>query len=195
VRITGRSLALVLSLLLAGPLPVHAQAPAATDDDQPVAEPPSMGAPEETGQDPTDQSPKEMIGSRWPAKPEDAPPPFAAVKKTDRLGEAMREAQAAQEAAAKAAAEQAAADARAEERAAERTSNRRTAGRHVKGKRLAARGRASARAATAKTTSAGRKAAAKATAKSTSRQKAVAKTTKGGAAKKQAGKTARRHRA
>jgi colicin import membrane protein len=195
VRTTGRSLALVLSLLLAGPL--HAQAPAATDDEQPVAEPPSMGAPEEPGKDAADQSPKEMIGSRWPAKPEDAPPPFAVVKKTDRLGEAMREAQAAQEAAAKAAAEQAAADARAEERAAEQTSNRQTAGRHVKGKRLAARGRASARAraATAKTTSAGRKAAAKATAKSTSRQKAVAKTTKGGAAKKQAGKAARRHRA
>ena len=195
MRRTGRCLALVLALLLAGPLPVRSQAPAATDDDEPAIETPADAA-GQAARDSTDQSPKEMIGSRWPAKPEDAPPPFAAVK-TDRLGEAMREAQAAQEAAAKAAAEQAAADARAEERAAERTSNRRTAGRHVKGKRLAARGRASARAraATAKTTAAGRKAAAKATAKSTSRQKAVAKTTKGGAAKKQAGKTARRHRA
>jgi hypothetical protein len=188
-------LALVLSLLLAGPLPVRAQEPAATDDDKPALEVPADTA-DQPARDATDQSPKEMIGSRWPAKPEDAPPPFAAVK-TDRLGEAMREAQAAQEAAAKAAAEQAAADARAEERAAERASGRRTAGRHVKGKRLAARGRASARAraATAKTTSAGRKAAAKATAKSAGRQKAAAKTTKGGAAKKQAGKTARRHRA
>ena len=197
MRRTGRCLALVVSLLLAGPLTVHAQTPEVTDDEHPAVEAPPMDTPDETSRDPLDQSPKEMIGSRWPAKPEDAPPPFAAVKKTDRLGEAMREAQAAQEAAAKAAAEQAAADARAEERAAERTSNRRTAGRHVKGKRLAARGRASARAraATAKTTAAGRKAAAKATAKSTSRQKAVAKTTKGGAAKKQAGKTARRHRA
>jgi hypothetical protein len=196
VRTKGRCLALVLALLLAGLLPVRSQEPATPDDDKPAIETPAEAA-GQAARDPTDQSPKEMIGSRWPAKPEDAPPPFAAVKKTDRLGEAMREAQAAQEAAAKAAAEQAAADARAEERVAERTSNSRTAGRHVKGKRLAARGRASARAraATAKTTTAGRQAAAKATAKSNSRQKAVAKTAKGGAPKKQAGKTARRHRA
>ena len=195
MRTNGRCLALVLALLLAGPLPVRSQAPAATDDDEPAIETPADAA-GQAARDSTDQSPKEMIGSRWPAKPEDAPPPFAAVK-TDRLGEAMREAQAAQEAAAKAAAEQAAADARAARRLpltcrpAVRLLEVRSAA------RSSARGRASARAraATAKTTTAGRKAAAKATAKSTSRQKAVAKTTKGGAAKKQAGKTARRHRA
>jgi hypothetical protein len=110
-------LALVLALSLAGPLPVRAQDPPALDDEKPMVEPPPADAPGEAAREPGDQSPKEMIGSRWPAKPEDSPPPFAAVKKTDRLSEAMREAQAAQEAAAKAAAEQAAADARAEERA------------------------------------------------------------------------------
>jgi hypothetical protein len=194
VRTTGRCLALVLALSLAGPLPVRAQDPPALDDEKPVVEPPPADAPGEAARDPSDQSPKDMIGSRWPAKPEDAPPPFAAVK-SDRLGEAMREAQAAQEAAAKAAAEQAAADARAEERAAGRASKG-LAGRHGKGKRLAARGRASARARAAgeKAASAGRKVAGKATAKSASRQKAVAKTAKG-SGKKQAGKTARRHRA
>jgi trimeric autotransporter adhesin len=193
VRTTGRCLALMLALSLAGPLPVRAQDPPALDDATPVVEPPPADAPGEAARDPADQSPKDMIGSRWPAKPEDAPPPFAAVK-TDRLGEAMREAQAAQEAAAKAAAEQAAADARAEARASERTSKRIV--RHGKGKRLAARGRASARARAAgqKAASAGHKVAAKATAKSAGRQKAAAKTAKGGA-KKQAGKTARRHRA
>jgi hypothetical protein len=189
VRTTGRCMALVLALLLAGPLPVRAQDPPGVDNEKPVVEPPSAEAPEQPASDASDQSPKEMIGSRWPAKPEDAPAPFAAVR-TDRLGEAMREAQAAQEAAAKAAAEQAAADARAEERAAERSSNKRTAGRHGKGKRLAAGGRASAR---ARAASAGRKVAAKATAKSAG--KAAAKTAKSVGGKKQAVKPTRRHRA
>ena len=195
MRTTGRCLALVLALSLAGPLPVLAQDPPALDDEKPMVEPPPADAPGEAAREPGGQSPKEMIGSRWPAKPEDSPPPFAAVKKTDRLSEAMREAQAAQEAAAKAAAEQAAADARAEERASEGTSKR--LARHGKGKRLAARGRASAhaRADSQKAASAGRKVAAKATAKSAGRQKAAVKAAKGGAAKKQAGKTARRHRA
>ena len=62
MRTNGRCLALVLALLLAGPLPVRSQAPAATDDEQPVAEPPSMGAPEEPGKDAADQSASDQIG-------------------------------------------------------------------------------------------------------------------------------------
>ena len=90
---------------------------------------------------PEDQSPKDMIGSRWPVVSDDEPPTFVA-KRTDRLSEAMREVQAEQEAAAK----QAEADARAAEQASQRAS--RFARYHGKGKRLAARGRAMRTAAT-----------------------------------------------
>jgi hypothetical protein len=85
---------------------------------------------------PEDQSPKDMIGSRWPVVSDDEPPTFVA-KQSDRLSEAMREVQAEQEAAAK----QAEADARAAEQASQRATSR-LARYHGKGKRLAARGRA-----------------------------------------------------
>ena len=92
---------------------------------------------------PEDQSPKDMIGSRWPVVSDDEPSTFVA-KSTDRLSEAMREVQAEQEAAAK----QAEADARAAEQASQRVS--RFARYHGKGKRLAARRRATALHAAAK---------------------------------------------
>jgi hypothetical protein len=85
---------------------------------------------------PADQSPRDMIGSRWPIVSDDEPPTFVA-KRTDRLSEAMREVQAEQEAAAK----QAEADARAAEQARQQAASR-FARYHGKGKRLAARGRA-----------------------------------------------------
>ena len=91
---------------------------------------------------PEDQSPRDMIGSRWPVVSDDEPPTFVA-KQSDRLSEAMREVQAEQEAAAK----QAEADARAAEQASQRAASR-FARYHGKGKRLAARGRAVRTAAT-----------------------------------------------
>jgi hypothetical protein len=128
----------LLSLLLAGTVSVRAQQlavpsdlPQATSDDDTAT----------LTDNPEDQSPRDMIGSRWPVVSDDEPPTFVA-KRTDRLSEAMREVQAEQEAAAK----QAEADARAAEQASQRAS--RFARYHGKGKRLAARGRAMRSAAT-----------------------------------------------
>jgi colicin import membrane protein len=167
VRTSGRCLAAVLALLLLGP--VHAQESAVPDEEpQPGLEQTPPGQP---AKEPIDQSPKEMIGSRWPVRTDDSPVPFM-VRKTDRLGEALREAQAAQEAATKAAAEQAAADERAAERAAQRSSKRFT-GRHGKSKRLAARGRA--RAAAKQAAAKGRGAISRQTARSFARAKTAGK--------------------
>jgi hypothetical protein len=164
---------MVVVLLIAGPGVGFAQDAAVPGE----AVSPSLPPPtpdEALSRDASEQSPRDMIGSRWPQKSDDAPSTFA-VKKTDRLGEAMREAQAAQEAAAKTAAEQAAVDARAEERAEQR--GRRFAGRHGSGKHFAGRARGRARAAAAQ--GAGGRAVARASVrtkyagKATSRRQAV----------------------
>jgi hypothetical protein len=123
---------LLLALVVAGPIPARAQQ-IALPSDLPQAMPNDETA--TPTNNPEDQSPKDMIGSRWPLVSDDDPPVFVA-RTTDRLSEAMREVQAEQEAAAK----QAEADARAAEQASERAS--RFARYHGKGKRLAARGRA-----------------------------------------------------
>jgi len=189
VRASGQCLAVVMALLMAGAEPMFAQEPAMRDEETtPAPEAVPTESTEQPVRDPADQSPKEMIGSRWPVKSEDAPIPFVA-KKTDRLGEAMREAQAAQEAAAKAAAEQAAADARAAERAAERPRGKRFASRRGRGgKHFAGRSRgARARAASAQST--GRQ-------KSAARAGKTRQTAKGvKSGKRQAAKPARRHKA
>jgi hypothetical protein len=137
LRSGRRSLALLLVLLLTGPMPVRAQL-AAVPGDLPQADDDSAAP----ANDSEDQSPRDMIGSRWPAASDDEPPTFVA-KRTERLSEAMREVQAEQEAAAK----QAEADARAAEQASQRAALR-FARYHGKGKRLAARGRAMRTAAT-----------------------------------------------
>jgi hypothetical protein len=129
---------LLLSLLLAGTVSVRAQQ-LAVPSDLPQATPEDDTA--TLTDNPEDQSPKDMIGSRWPVVSDDEPPTFVA-KRADRLSEAMREVQAEQEAVAK----QAEADARAAEQASQRAS--RFARYHGKAKRLAARGRAMRTAAT-----------------------------------------------
>jgi hypothetical protein len=91
---------------------------------------------------PEDQSPKDMIGSRWPVVSDDEQPTFV-VRQSDRLSEALHEVEADREAAAK----QAEADARAAEQANQRATSR-FARYHGKGKRLAARRRAMHTAAT-----------------------------------------------
>jgi hypothetical protein len=143
LSLSGRCVVIVLALLIAGPATGFAQDPSVPGDG-PGLEPPALD--EQLARDPSEQSPRDLIGSRWPEKNDDAPAAFA-VKKTDRLGEAMREAQAAQESAAKAAAQQAAADARAAERAEKR--GRRFAGRHGSGKHFAGRARGRSRVASA----------------------------------------------
>ena len=148
MRSGRRSLVLLLSLLLAGTVSVRAQQ-LAVPSDLPQATPDDDTA--TLTDNPEDQSPKDMIGSRWPVVSDDEPPTFVA-KRADRLSEAMREVQAEQEAAAK----QAEADARAAEQASQRAASR-FARYHGKAKRLAARGRAMHTAAT----QAGKKYAAK----------------------------------
>jgi hypothetical protein len=135
--IPSRCVVVTLALLMAGLPALHAQ-----------EEPQGLAPPSDNSELPTpdaaDPSPKGLIGSRWPAKSDDdAPDAFAAVRKTDRLGEAMREAQAAQEAAARAATAQAAAEARNAEALAARESRR--LGRYGKGKRFAGRTRTGGR--------------------------------------------------
>jgi hypothetical protein len=139
LRSGRRFLVLLLALLLAGPVSVRAQM-ATVPGDLPQAAPDDDAA--TPAGNPEDQSPRDMIGSRWPVVSDDEPPTFVA-KRTDRLSEAMREVQAEQEAAAK----QAEADARAAEQAGQRAASR-FARYHGKGKRLAARGRAMRTAAT-----------------------------------------------
>ncbi len=193
MRTGGQCLAVVMALLLAGPAPVLAQEPAVQDEGTtPAPEAVPTDPTEQAAKDAADQSPKGMIGSRWPVKTDDAPVPFVA-KKTDRLGEAMREVQAAQEAAAKAAAEEAAADARAAERAAAAPSGKRFAGRRGRGgKHFAGRSRGGTRArhAASSQRAAGKQ---KSAAKAVGKTRQSAKGVKPG--KKQAAKPARRHKA
>lgn len=132
MRSGRRSLVLLLALLLAGPLQARAQQLAIPSDELQAAPADESAA---TVSSTEDQSPKDMIGSRWPVASDDEPPTFVA-KRTDRLSEAMREVQAEQDAAAK----QAEADAPAAEQASQQAS--RLARYHGKGKWLAARGRA-----------------------------------------------------
>jgi len=138
LRIGRRSLVLLLSLLLAGTVSVRAQQ-LAVPRDLPQATPDNDTATLPDNSE--DQSPRDMIGSRWPVVSDDEPPTFVA-KQSDRLSE-MREVQAEQEAAAK----QAEADARAAEQASQRATSR-FARYHGKGNRLAARRRAMRSAAT-----------------------------------------------
>jgi hypothetical protein len=141
LRSGRRSFSLLLILLLAGLVPVRAQL-AAVPGDMPQAVPDDESAMPST--DPRDQSPKDMIGSRWPVLSDDDTPPIFVTRTTDRLSEAMREVQAEQEAATK--------EAEADARTAEQTSPRasRFARYHGRGKRLAARGRTTALHAAAK---------------------------------------------
>jgi hypothetical protein len=131
LRSGRRSLVLLLAFLVAGPLHTRAQQLAVPSDELQAAPADESAA----ATNPEDQSPRDMIGSRWPVVSDDEPPTFVA-KRSDRLSEAMREVQAEQEAAAK----RAEADARAAEQASQRAS--RFARYHGKGKHLAARGRA-----------------------------------------------------
>jgi hypothetical protein len=172
--VPARCLVVALALLMAGSPALSAQ-----DD---ANDPTGLTPPTENAElpDAADLSPKNLIGSRWPAKPEDdARASFAAVKNTDRLGEAMREAQAAQEAAARTAAADAAAEARNAEALAAREARR--LGRHGKGKRFAGRTRAGSGVATAST---GRTVASKA-----ARQKSGKAAVRSASAKKQISKS------
>jgi hypothetical protein len=172
--VPARCLVVALALLMAGSPALYAQDGA--------NDPTGLTPPAENDEllDAADLSPKNLIGSRWPAKSDDdARASFAAVKNTDRLGEAMREARAAQEAAAKTAAADAAAEARNAEALAARESRR--LGRHGKGKRFAGRTRAGSTVATASTertvaSKAARQKSSKAAVRSADAKKQISKT-------------------